>query len=100
MTILFIIFVFLQLVDSYTTQRAIRAGGRELNPILRELCKEFGAIKTMVVTKTVLIVLGAIYILPHDSLFWLLAAFDVFYIGIAYNNIMALKKMGVKWTPF
>ena len=89
MSSLLSIFVVLQLGDIYTTHKILQGGGYERNPILAKLFDRFGVLPTLLVSKTVIVVLVLLVLKDWP---WTVAALDVFYAGIVINNLIQIKR--------
>ncbi len=51
----FYILCALQVADIYTTQRILKNGGREINPVMAKLFDKFGVMPSLIVTKSLLL---------------------------------------------
>ena len=93
-TELLILFAALQLLDIYTTLRVLRAGGRELNPVMAWLMAHMGVPQALVAMK-VIVVLTVIWaslwllLLP----LWVLVVLCVLYVAVVVNTMHVLRAM-------
>lgn len=89
--VLFGTFVFLQVVDSVLTIKALKLGGREVNPLLRKAFEKYGVVPSLVVVKSAMIGVVAAFLpmLPQ----WLMLLFVAVYLWVAYNNYGVVEKL-------
>ena len=78
----------LQAADIWTTWRILLAGGRELNPVMRWLIREFGVMPALIIPKAAVLVVCYVWLLPY---WWVLALLCIFYTGIFLFNLRSLK---------
>lgn len=74
--------VFLQALDVWTTNKILKVGGVELNPVLRKGFNTIGFWPTVLLAKGVL--LAMVMFLPVPA--WLLATVVAFYAGVVFWN--------------
>ncbi len=86
---LFYIFTLLQVADVFTTHRVLKNGGVELNPLLARLFTKFGHMQTLVVAKTLLLVL--IWNIYYDIPEWVMVVLIALYVAVVVNNIRVIK---------
>ena len=86
-----IVLIALQAADAYTTLHILAAGGHENNPFLRYLFERFNPATTLIVAKTIAIVifLGVVYLnyLP-DYAVWVANAV---YALVVLNNLRHMR---------
>lgn len=90
--VLFILVVALQAADGFLTWRILRAGGRELNPLVKFFMDRLGFVPGLVVAKLVPVAV-AIYV--HGQLVPLLVIAAV-YAWVVLHNWRQLFKPGAK----
>lgn len=88
MTALFAIYVLLQIADGVTTLYSLRRWNREANPVMVALFGLIGVRAGIVVAKTIAVLLGALLLLGPA---WLLAGVCLFYVGVLWMNLRALR---------
>jgi len=96
--LLFLIFVALNLADSYTTLRILRQGGRELNPFMAWAIKHAGAPQALFTVKAFVLVL-VWHFLPLLPV-WAMPAYCLFYVAVVANNIRVLQKINASNTHY
>ena len=82
-----IVFVLLNAADIYTTHTVLKQGGRELNPVLAKLFKQFDPIVVMVTLK-----LLAVWALWYVDVYWITALACAVYLYVVVNNYYEMKK--------
>lgn len=89
--VLFGTFVLLQVVDVVLTIKALKLGGREVNPLLRKAFEKYGVVESLVVVKAAMIGVVAAFLpmLPQ----WLMLLFVAVYLWVAQNNYGVVKKL-------
>lgn len=85
---LFIIYFILHVLDGYTTIVGIKRGYRECNFIIRKLFNIFGVLPSLIIVKSIALVLALPY-LSSGGLFILLLL-DIFYAWIVIHNFRLL----------
>ena len=86
--ILLVIFIALQCGDFYTTYTIIKTGkGHEANPVLAWIFNKIGYTSGLAIFKGLCIAIG-IVLLPA---WYALAALDILYIWVIWNNYKVLK---------
>lgn len=86
--ILFLVFVFLQLLDHHSTLKALELGAREANPVVKFLMNRFGTETGLVIKTVFAIVVG--YIAYTLGLTVALAVLNVIYMVVVGNNYRLL----------
>ena len=76
----------LQLIDIWSTLEILKRNGTELNPFLAKLFVKFGALKTMLVVKSLFMVA-----IIYSGNQYVIGGFIVVYALVCYNNIRQLK---------
>ena len=82
--------ILLQLLDWWSTTTILRAGGRELNPVLAKLFNRFG-IQPALIAYKVLIAVGCVY-LAYAEFVEILAGICVIYLLVVGNNIWQMRR--------
>ena len=85
-TAFLIIFFLLQIIDIWTTDRALKLGKREVNPLLNWLFQRFDPVGTMVVMK-----IPAVVLLWLTDIFYVTAGCCVLYVWVIVNNWNVIK---------
>jgi len=85
-TAFLIIFFLLQIADIWTTDRALKLGKREVNPLLNWLFQRFDPVGTMVVIKV-----AATYLLWVADIYFVTAALCALYLWVVLNNYGVIK---------
>ena len=85
--IAFLLFIFLQVADGWTTVTALNMNGRELNPWLNYLFRKFGVIQTLLVSKLLSITIVGMLVYDHWAV-WFLVAVYTFVVG---HNLKQIK---------
>lgn len=80
---LFILLLALQLADAYLTWRLLRAGGRELNPLVRFLIDRIGLVPGLVLAKATVTVLTWLFL--FDQIVLLLLATILYWFVVDHN---------------
>ena len=80
-TVFLVIFVVLQGLDIWTTDKALKMGKREANPFLAYLFTRFPPVPTMVVVKAV-----AVVALWYAGYWFLTAVLCLMYLWVVDNN--------------
>ena len=89
-TILFLLFVLLQIWDALTTYMALYRGtGTEGNPVMAWLFQRIGVIPSFMLMKSIFVA-GVFFILPHPSAHIALIILCCVYAGIVINNMRVL----------
>ena len=88
----FAIMVALQALDAFSTAKALRNGGVELNGFLKKLMKAIGVNDALFLMKAGYLVFLWNY--PVESA-WVQWASIAVFVAVAVNNYRVLKKMGV-----
>ena len=92
-SILFVILLILQIIDTYTTYIILSTHGKELNPVLAKVFHILGVLPTLILFKTVLLVIlyraatmGSMFSGP-------LFIAALIYVYVAAHNILQIKKL-------
>lgn len=82
--------IILQIADGWTTYDCLRAGGKEANPLMRELMSRIGMREALWVAK--LAVTGALIYWPVTNTIvqWVNLAL---FAAVVVNNLIVLKKL-------
>jgi hypothetical protein len=89
--VLFLIVLALQAGDAYLTWRVLRAGGRELNPVVRFLIDRFGLVPGLAIAKGALALLTGLYLFDLPLV---LVAVIALYAWVVRHNWQQLRKGG------
>lgn len=89
MTPLMILFIALNVADAVLTERILRKGGRELNPVMRWAMEKIGVIPALGIGKAVAVALVAVF---AQEVMEAMIALCVLYAGIVANNIRVMVK--------
>jgi len=93
-----VLLTVLQAFDGWTTWSILKAGGRELNPVLVKLIEVVGVVPALVVVKGVAAGLGwFIALAPVGDVRWrgtALAMVAVVYVAVAVSNWRQYRKRG------
>ena len=82
--LLFIVFAILQIADGVTTFKIIKAGGCELNPVVKYAIENIGLVQGLVIAKAISIGLG--YFLLVNSQATTLLVVSCIYAAVIINN--------------
>ena len=85
-TAFLIIFFLLQIADIWTTDRGLKLGKREANPVLNWLFQRFDPVGTMVVMKV-----AATWLLWVANFYFVTAALCALYVWVVINNWNVLR---------
>lgn len=86
--IAFLLLIFLQFADAWTTITALNLGGREVNPMLDWLFDRLGVIQTLFTLKSVSIVLAGLFLFEHWAMWFLVAV----YVVVVTHNVYQIRK--------
>lgn len=88
------VFGLLQVLDIWSTLRALAVGGRELNPVVRRLMASLGTLRGLLAAKAVLALL--IWQLAHHTVLDPLAIWvnNAIYIVVVINNLRVARMQG------
>ena len=81
-----IIFIGLQIADIWSTDKALRLGKREANPLLNWLFQRFDPIGVMVAMKLV-----AAWLLWYADVYVVTGLLCAFYLWVVDNNIRVIR---------
>ena len=84
--LLFALLVALNLADIVSTLKVLRAGGKELNPVMRKAMKAVGTLPALVLLKAPVLA-GVYYVLVPPEMWVAMGASCLFYMGVVANNI-------------
>lgn len=90
--VLFVLVVALQAADGFLTWRVLRAGGRELNPVVRFLMDRLGIVPGLAAAKLVLLVMTWLYL--REQLLILLAIAALYAWVVRHNWIQLQRATG------
>lgn len=82
------IFIALQVLDIWTTLKALKLGGREVNPVLAKLFEKFDPLATMVTIK-----LLGVWALWYVDLYVLTGIMCAVYLWVVDRNLAVVKKL-------
>ena len=91
--LLAVLFTILQMGDAYTTIRILKAGGRELNPVMRAVMGQFGY-SALILLKAILcmVVFVIIWHWPDEIIVsCVLIGLNVFYLVIVIRNFKQMR---------
>jgi hypothetical protein len=83
-----LIFLALQVLDIWTTLKALKLGGREVNPVLAKLFEKFDPLATMVMVK-----LAGVWALWYVDLYVLTGIMCAVYLWVVDRNLAVVKKL-------
>ena len=83
-----VIFIALQVLDIWTTLKALKLGGREVNPVLAKLFEKFDPLATMVTIK-----LLGVWALWYVDLYVLTGIMCAVYLWVVDRNLAVVKKL-------
>lgn len=89
------LFIVLQLLDIYTTNKALKTGkASEKNPLMKVLMGKLGIIPAMVIPKVIVIGLALYFV--EDTFEWrlILGLFSVAFVFVVWNNYNVGKRHG------
>ena len=92
--ILAILLIALNIFDSYSTYKILRAGGKEVNPVMNFLIQKLGLVWALVISK--LLVLVCISVLVWLEIVYLLVILVCIYAYVAVNNFREIRE-GKRW---
>jgi uncharacterized SAM-binding protein YcdF (DUF218 family) len=87
--IAFLLFILLQVADSWTTITGMNSGATEANPIMDKLFKKIGVVQGLVLAKSITVILFGLFL--YET--WIMWAFVVLYTGVVANNVYQLRKL-------
>jgi hypothetical protein len=94
------ILIILQIADIYTTKRIIAdKGGKELNPIMKDIINKFGLLPGLIGIKTiVMIFIATVFFAAPNTIIIpiLLFAIILIYVYVVYKNFKVLKEIKSK----
>jgi hypothetical protein len=85
-TVFVLIFVVLQIADIWTTDKALKMGKREINPLLAKLFASYPPVPTMVVAK-----LPAVVLLYVADLYPVTVGACALYVWVVLNNWQVIE---------
>ena len=90
---LFAVLVALNIVDVYTTARALALGAREANPVMRKLMDRLGIVPALLLSKAV--ALGILWWqIDHPWMPYVLSALCALYVYVVANNMRVIRARG------
>lgn len=90
---LIIVFILLQGLDVMSTLRILRAGGREINPIMKWVMHQYGRETGLIGFKVIATLILVRFVMLTSSPAAI--GFVVLYILVVGNNLRVMKKMGL-----
>lgn len=82
--------IILQIADGWTTYDCLRAGGKEANPLMRELMERIGVREALWVAK--LAITAALIYWPV-TVPWVQWMNLALFVGVVVNNLIVLRKL-------
>ena len=82
------IFIALQVLDIATTLKALKLGGREVNPVLAKLFEKFDPLATMVAVK-----LAGVWALWYLDNYFITGLLCAVYLWVVDRNLAVVKKL-------
>lgn len=79
----------LQLLDLATTLAVLRAGGREVNPVMARVMAALGTVPALLLTKAAVVAAAWHWPMPEPAQWLLLAA----YVAVVLNNLIVHRKL-------
>lgn len=86
---LFALFVALSVGDIISTRRALDAGKREANPVMRWIFERFDATAALIVTKALAV--SAVWATMSPDSTWVLVVIDAFYAWVVWHNTRLVR---------
>ena len=83
-----LIFIALQALDIATTLKALKLGGREVNPVLAKLFEKFDPLATMVAVK-----LAGVWALWYLDNYFITGLLCAVYLWVVDRNLAVVKKL-------
>jgi len=83
-----LIFLALQVLDIWTTLKALKLGGREVNPVLAKLFEKFDPLATMVMVK-----LAGVWALWYLDNYFVTGLLCAVYLWVVDRNLAVVKKL-------
>ena len=87
--IAFLLFILLQVADTWTTITGMNMGAVEANPIMDKLFKKIGVVQGLILAKSITVILFGLFL--YET--WIMWAFVVLYTGVVANNVYQLRKL-------
>lgn len=85
-TLFLILFILLQIADTWTTLRALELGHREVNPLLNWLFRRFDALPVLVVAKLI-----GVWVLWYLDAYLITMACCVVYLWVMVSNWRVIR---------
>ena len=85
-TAFLILFILLQIADIWTTDKALKLGKREANPLLNWLFQRLDPVGVMVIMKV-----AAAWLLWYADLYFVTAGVCALYVWVVLNNWNVIK---------
>ncbi len=82
------IFIALQVLDIATTLKALKLGGREVNPVLAKLFEKFDPLATMVAVK-----LAGVWALWYLDMYFVTGLMCAVYLWVVDRNLAVVKNL-------
>lgn len=88
--VLFVLFIFLQMLDIYSTRKALnKPGVYEANPVMRFFMNRIGVDAALVLVKAVGI--GVFFYYLNSISPWVFIVLNIIYTVVVYNNLRLAK---------
>jgi len=85
--IAFLLFILLQVADSWTTLTALKMNGREMNPLLNYVFRMIGPVQGLIVMKSLSIIIIGLLVFDH----WVVWLLNGVYIIVVLHNLKQIK---------
>jgi len=89
-TLLLIVLFVLQLLDAYTTSKALKIGGKEANPVMAKLFDKLGAPLALILKTVLMMFVG--YKAGQSGLVWLWMII-VMYVAVVGWNFKVIRSL-------
>lgn len=90
---LIVVFILLQVLDALSTLRVLRAGGRELNPVIKWVMNQYGREVGLIGFKVIITLILVRFVMLTSTP--VAIGFVILYILVVGNNLRVMKKMGL-----
>jgi len=85
--IAFLLFILLQVADSWTTLTALKMNGRELNPLLNYVFRMIGPVQGLILMNSLSIIIIGLLVFDH----WIVWVLNGVYTIVVLHNIKQIK---------
>ena len=85
--IAFLLFILLQVADSWTTLTALKMNGREMNPLLNYVFRMIGPVQGLILMKSLSIIIIGLLVFDH----WIVWVLNGIYTIVVLHNIKQIK---------